>query len=174
MVLQLMWRKDFLFLSRKLCGLCFWMALLHSMSYFFFLNQSPSLPLCTVFDAISSNVDDVLSVNPPANVFFFAWYEEVPPSYSGLQGPVFLPLNIIMCRRFEPLFKRHPLPYWPPPLFIFFLNLSLLARLFWQDCPNEIPNKHKNKHMGYPPLPTFSEKSWCPFYDFSEIPTPYK
>ena len=55
------------------------MALLHSMSYIFFLNQSPSLPLCTVFDAISSNVDDVLSVNPPANVFFFAWYEEVPP-----------------------------------------------------------------------------------------------
>ena len=51
--------------------LCFLLALLHSVSYFFFLYQSPSSPLCMVFDSISSNIDDVLSINPFANVFAF-------------------------------------------------------------------------------------------------------
>ena len=50
--------------------LCFLLALLHSVSYFFFLHQSPSL-LCMVFDSISSNIDEVVSINPPANVFVF-------------------------------------------------------------------------------------------------------
>ena len=44
--------------------LCFQLALLHSVSYFFFLYQSPSSSLCTVFDSISSNIDEVLSINP--------------------------------------------------------------------------------------------------------------
>ena len=35
-----------------------------------FLYQSPS-PLCTIFDAISSNIDEDLSINPSANVFVF-------------------------------------------------------------------------------------------------------
>ena len=39
--------------------------------YFFFLYQSPSLSLCTVFDAILSNIDEVLSINQSANVFVF-------------------------------------------------------------------------------------------------------
>ena len=51
--------------------LCFRLALLHSVSYFFFLNRSPSSSLCTIFDSISSNIDEVLSINPPANVFVF-------------------------------------------------------------------------------------------------------
>ena len=51
--------------------LCFRLALLHSVSYFFFLYQSPSLSLCMVFDSISSNINDALSVNPSANVFVF-------------------------------------------------------------------------------------------------------
>ena len=41
------------------------------MSYFFFLYRSPSSSLCTVFYSISSNIDEVLSINPSANVFFF-------------------------------------------------------------------------------------------------------
>ena len=45
--------------------------LLHSMSHFFFLYRSPSLLLCTVFDPISSNIDQVLSINPSVNVFIF-------------------------------------------------------------------------------------------------------
>ena len=51
--------------------LCFRLALLHSVSYFFFLYRSPSSSLCTVFDSISSNMDEVLSINPSANVFVF-------------------------------------------------------------------------------------------------------
>ena len=41
------------------------------MSYFFFLYRSPSSALCTVFDSISSNIDEVLLINPSANVFVF-------------------------------------------------------------------------------------------------------
>ena len=51
--------------------LCFQLALLHSVSYFFFLSQSPSSSLCTVFDSISSHIDEALSINPSANVFVF-------------------------------------------------------------------------------------------------------
>ena len=40
-------------------------------SYFFFLYQSPPSALCTVFDSVSSNIDEVLSINPSANVFVF-------------------------------------------------------------------------------------------------------
>ena len=49
----------------------FQLALLHSVSYFFFLYQSPSSALCMVFDSISSNIGEVLSINPSANVFVF-------------------------------------------------------------------------------------------------------
>ena len=40
-------------------------------THFFFLYRSPSSALCTVFDSISSNIDEVLSINPSANVFVF-------------------------------------------------------------------------------------------------------
>ena len=52
--------------------LCFWLALQHSVSYFFFLYRSPSSSLCTVFDSISSNIGGVLSINSSANMFVFA------------------------------------------------------------------------------------------------------
>ena len=54
--------------------LCFRLALLPSVSYFFFLYRSPSLSFCTVFDSISSNIDEVLSINSSANVFVFGDY----------------------------------------------------------------------------------------------------
>ena len=41
------------------------------MLYFFFLYRSPFLSLCTVFDSKSSNINEVLSINPFANVFVF-------------------------------------------------------------------------------------------------------
>ena len=41
------------------------------MSYFFFLYQSPASALCTVFDSISLNIYEVLSINPSANVLVF-------------------------------------------------------------------------------------------------------
>ena len=51
--------------------LCFRLTLLHSVSYFFFLYRSSSSSLCTVFYSISSNIDEVLSINPSANAFVF-------------------------------------------------------------------------------------------------------
>ena len=51
--------------------LCFWLALLHSVSYFFFLYWSPSSSLCMVFHSVSSNIDEVLLINPSGNVFVF-------------------------------------------------------------------------------------------------------
>ena len=52
--------------------LCFQLDLLHSMSYFFFfLYRSPFSSLCTAFDSISSNIDEVLLINPSVNVFVF-------------------------------------------------------------------------------------------------------
>ena len=45
--------------------------LLRSVSYYFFLYRSPSSSLCMAFDTISSNIDEVLSINPSANMFFF-------------------------------------------------------------------------------------------------------
>ena len=62
-----------------LCFLC------HSVSYFFFLYQSP-LSLCLVFDSISSNIDEIFSINPSANVFVFGNFNvhhEVWLTYSG-------------------------------------------------------------------------------------------
>ena len=41
----------------------FSLALIHSVPYFFFLYWSPSLSLCTVLDSISTNIDEVLSIN---------------------------------------------------------------------------------------------------------------
>ena len=39
--------------------------------HFFFLNRSPSLLVSTVFDSISPNIDEILSINPSANIFLF-------------------------------------------------------------------------------------------------------
>ena len=41
------------------------------MSYFFFVYRSPSPSFCTVLDSISSDTDEVHSINPFTNVFFF-------------------------------------------------------------------------------------------------------
>ena len=49
----------------------FQLALLYSVPYFLFLYQSPSSSLYTVFYSISSNIDEVLSTNPSANIFVF-------------------------------------------------------------------------------------------------------
>ena len=46
--------------------LCFWLALLHSGSYFSFLYRSPS---CVRFFILSSNIDEALSINPS-----FQWF----------------------------------------------------------------------------------------------------
>ena len=59
--------------------LCFRLALLHSVSYFFFLYRSPSSSLCTVFDSILSNIDEVLSTH----LLMFLSLETLRFVYSG-------------------------------------------------------------------------------------------
>ena len=54
--------------------LCFWLALLHTLSYFLFLYRSPSLFLCIIFDSVSSNIDEDLWINPSAKVLFFGGF----------------------------------------------------------------------------------------------------
>ena len=54
------------------CHLCFRLALLHTVSFFFFPYQSPSL--CKVFNSISCNIDEVLLIKSSANVFVFGEY----------------------------------------------------------------------------------------------------
>ena len=51
--------------------LCFRLDLFRSVSYSFFVYQSLYLSLFMVFDVISSNIDETISNNPSANVFFF-------------------------------------------------------------------------------------------------------
>ena len=64
----------------------FQLALRHSVSYFFLLYRSTSLSLCTVFDFISSNIDEILSINQSVHVFVFGDFKihyKVWLNYSG-------------------------------------------------------------------------------------------
>ena len=64
--------------------LCFRLALLHSLSYFFFLYRLPFWSLCMVFYSVSSNIDEVLSINPSANVSVFGEFHHKDwLTYSG-------------------------------------------------------------------------------------------
>ena len=49
--------------------LCFWLALLHSETYFF-LYWPPSSSLCMVFYSFSSKIDEVFSISPSAEFVF--------------------------------------------------------------------------------------------------------
>ena len=51
--------------------LSFWPVLVRSVSYFFFFYQSPSLSLCKVFHAISSDIGEVLLIDQSTSVFVF-------------------------------------------------------------------------------------------------------
>lgn len=51
--------------------LCYQLALLHTASFSFFLCQSPSSSLGTVFEPASSPIVKVLYINPSSNVFVF-------------------------------------------------------------------------------------------------------
>ena len=61
--------------SRKLSGID-WLCFTDCQTSFSSL--SPSSSLCTVSDSISFKVDEILSVNPSANVFYKDWL-----TYSG-------------------------------------------------------------------------------------------
>ena len=70
--------------------LCFWPALIHSESYLFFVYWSSPSSWRTLFDAVSSNTDEVVSISPTANVFVsgdFSIHHENWLTCSGGTGP---------------------------------------------------------------------------------------
>ena len=79
--------------------LCFRLALLHSVSYFFFLYQSPSSALCMVFDSISSKTDEFLLMNPSANVFVFGDFNIHHKDWLTYSGGTDLPCEL--CYNFS-------------------------------------------------------------------------
>ena len=76
--------------------LCFRVALLHSVSYSFFLYRSPSSSLCTVFDSISSDIDEVLSINPSSNVFVFGDFNVHHKDWLTYSGGTDRPFNLFI------------------------------------------------------------------------------
>ena len=77
MVSQFMCRKEYLLhkthLKKTLQILTYvlgWLYFIQGLTPFSSLS-SPSLSLCSVFDSISSSIDEVLSINPSANAFVF-------------------------------------------------------------------------------------------------------
>ena len=69
----------------------FWLALPHSVSYFFYLYESPSLSLCMVFDSVSSNVDEVLSINLSSIAFVFGDFNVHHKNWLTYSGRTFRP-----------------------------------------------------------------------------------
>ena len=103
--------------------LCFRLALLYSVSYFFFLYRSPSSCLCTVFYSISSNIDDVLSINPSTNVFVFGDFNVRHKdwlTYSG--GPVIIFLSQMTLLRWLTFLLRSQTDFHSPALLDLFIS----------------------------------------------------
>ena len=71
-------------ISRKICRffLIFSTGFASLSVLLLFLYRSPSASLCTVFDSVSSNKDEVLSINPSANVFVFRDFNVHPKNWA--------------------------------------------------------------------------------------------
>ena len=102
--------------------LCFWLALLHLVSYFFFIYRSPSSLLFTVFESISSNIDEILSINPSANAFVFGNFNSHHKDWLSYSGG--LPNSVIM------FISQIILLRWLTFL-LGSLTLTLTVLLFW-------------------------------------------
>ena len=104
--------------------LCFRLALLHSVSYFFFLYQSPSSSLCMIFYSISSNIDQVLSIKPSANMFFgvFNVHHKDWLTYSGGTDRL---VNFVIILLFQMTLLR-----WLTFL-LGYLTVTFAVLLFW-------------------------------------------
>ena len=105
--------------------LCYQLALLHLMPYFLFPYRSSFTSLCTVFDAISSKTDEVLSINPSARVFAFggfnAHHKDWLTCSSRTDG---LPNTVII------LLSQKVLLRWLT-LILGSLTVTLIVLLFW-------------------------------------------
>ena len=115
-----------------------------SLSYFFFLSRPPSSSLCMVFDSVSSNIDEVLSINPSANVFVFGDFNVHHKdwlTYSGTDLPGELCYNFSIS---NDLTQMVNFPTWIPdcdshsPALLDFFLLTLVFALQWLSLQWEI------------------------------------
>ena len=115
--------------------LCCRLALLHSVPYFFFLYRSPSSSLCTVFDSISSNIDEVLSINPSANVFVFGDFNVHHKDWltysGGTDRPGELCYNFSISNDLTQMVNFPDCDCHSPALWIYFFLLILIFVLQW-------------------------------------------
>ena len=136
MVLQFMWSTSFwtALSSRKLCRFLFMFStgsILFS-TLLLFLYQSRSSTLWTVFDAISSNTDKVLSINPSAVFAFcdFNIHHKDWLTYSGGSDR----LTIIFLSQMTLLrwftFLLESLVFWP---YMFYNSFPSIGK-FWCCC----------------------------------------
>ena len=85
------------------------------MSYFVFLYQAPSTPSYTVFDSISSNIDEVFSINPSTKVFVFGDFNIHHNDWLTYSGRIDRPSKL--CFNFSisnDLTQRVNFPTWIP------------------------------------------------------------
>ena len=117
------------------------------MSYFFFLYRSTSLSLSIVFYSISSNIDEVLSINPSANVFVFGDFNVHHKDWLTYSGGTDRPGEL--CYNFSisnDLTQMVNFPTWipdcdshSPALLDISILLTLLFVLQWFSLDWEIP-----------------------------------
>ena len=129
--------------------LCFLLALLHLMSYFVFLYQSPSVSLYTVFDAISSNIVEVLMVcigvstspqNPPS-LYYCVFMTSSPlkvqflseaPKYYSFSS--LTPSYLLKVTKFLVMAKKNIFVY----NFFLSLNISDFSLFFSKNCTHPL------------------------------------
>ena len=83
---RLLFAQDLSLESSDDSYLCFRLVSLHSISYLFFLHQSLSSSLCTVFDAVLFDIGEVLSLNPSANMFVLGDFKIHPKDWLIFSG----------------------------------------------------------------------------------------
>ena len=153
------------------CYLCFRLAVLHAVLFFFFLYRSPSSSLCMVLGSVSSNIDlidspnKVLSINPSANFFVlgdFNVYHKDWLTYSGgtdqpgelcynfsisndLTQMVNFPTQIPDCDSHSPAFLDLFLLMLVFVLHRLFLHLEILIMLW-----SQLPLTFHQIHSGIP------------------------
>ena len=132
--LPFIWKTSFCMglIFRKLWGFLF--AFLNKFTTFKYLTI-PSLSLCTVFDVISSNTDEIISFNPSANLFVFGGFKVHHHSWQRIPTcPLFYKASPLFKFCQTPLTTNNlhphcsynylvPLPEWVimPHLMLFYL-----------------------------------------------------
>ena len=108
--------------------LCFRPDLLHSVSYFFFLYSSPS-SLCMVFDSISSNIAEVLTIDPSA-VFVFGDFNIHHKDWLTCSGGTDRPGEL--CYNFSISNDLTQMVNFPTriPVLLFWISFFLLTLVF--------------------------------------------